>query len=267
VKAVLLTSSMARHAWVASTIATELDLVGVWQEQKTFQPERYAGSDDDLRVIREHFAARDAAEDRDFGGATTPMLQKGAVLRRVGGSGCNDPAEIRQMLALGPEVGLVFGTGILRSDVIRAFAGRLLNIHLGLSPYYRGAGTNFWPLVNREPEYVGATIHYIDEGIDSGPIVAHVRPEIRRDDDAHALGNRAIMAAAGALVRAARLQVQGRLAGVPQPGGGRVYYRKDFSAAAVRRARENFHTGMIDEYLARRAERDAALALVELPAA
>jgi len=258
---------MARHAWVASTLARELDLVGVWQEEKTFAPERNVVSGDDLEVIRAHFAARDAAEARDFGGDVVPKLSPSATLRRVGGNGCNAAAEIAAMMALRPDIGLVFGTGILKGDLIRAFGGRLLNIHLGLSPYYRGAGTNFWPLVNREPEYVGATIHYIDEGIDTGPIVAHVRPEIRPGDSGHDLGNRTIIAATGALARAAELHVAGRLRSVPQAGHGRVYYRKDFTAGAVRGAQENFRTGMIEEYLADRARRDAALSLVSLPAA
>ena len=266
-RAVLLTSSMARHAWVASTLARELDLVGVWQEEKTFVPERYAVSGDDLALIHAHFAARDAAEARDFGGDSIPTLAPGATLRRVGGNGCNAAAEVACMMALRPDVGLVFGTGILKDDVIRAFEGRLLNIHLGLSPYYRGAGTNFWPLVNRQPEYVGATIHYIDEGIDTGPMVAHVRPEIRPGDGGHDLGNRTIIAATRTLARAASLHVAGRLQGVPQAGAGRVYYRKDFNADSVRRAQDNFRTGMIEEYLADRARRDAALSLVALPPA
>jgi hypothetical protein len=265
IRAVVLTSSFPRHAWVASTLARQIDVVGVWQEQKTFEPERYAGSEDDLRVIREHFAARDAAEARDFGPDATPTLDGGAVLRRVGGNGCNDAGEIARITALGPDVGLVFGTGILKAPLIRALEGRLLNIHLGLSPYYRGAGTNFWPLVNREPEYVGATIHYIDEGIDTGPMVAHVRPEMRPGDGGHDLGNRTIVAATHVLARAAALHVAGRLRRVPQEGAGRIYYRKDFNADAVRRAQENFRTGMIEEYLADRARRDAALSLVALP--
>lgn len=265
-RAVLLTSSFPRHAWVASALAREMDLVGVWQEEKTFKPERYAGSDEDLRIIQAHFAARDEAEARDFGGDGTPVLAPGATLTRVGGNGCNDPGEIARMLALAPDVGLVFGTGILKAPLIQAFEGRLLNIHLGLSPYYKGAGTNFWPLVNREPEYVGATIHYIDEGIDTGPMVAHVRPEVEPGDGPHDLGNRTIKAAAATLARAAALHLDGRLRGVPQAGEGRTYYRKDFNAGAVRQMQANFADGMIAEYLADREARDARLTLLELPA-
>jgi hypothetical protein len=265
VRAILLTSTHRRHAWVASALARRLDLVGVWQEEKSFVPERYAGSDDDLDVIRRHFEERDASEHHHFGSTSDPVLAAGATLCRVPPGGCNEQAEVERMLALRPDVGLVFGTGILKDPVIGAFRGRLLNIHLGLSPYYRGAGTNFWPLVNREPEYVGATIHYIDAGIDTGPIVAHVRPDVTPADGPHDLGNRTIIAAAKALADAAAFHVAGVLQGVPQEGEGRTYYRKHFNAEAVRTLHHNFRTGMIAEYLSDRPRRDAALRLVSLP--
>jgi hypothetical protein len=140
--------------------------------------------------------------------------------------------------------------------------GRIINIHLGLSPYYRGAGTNFWPLVNREPEYVGATIHYLDAGIDTGPILAHARPRIDHGDGPHDIGNKTIVAAADALLEAATAHVAGQARAVPQTGGGRLYQRKDFNADAVRTLYRNFDTGMIDEYLAARVSRDAALCLI-----
>lgn len=263
-RAVFLTSTFPRHAWVATDLAGRLDLVGVWRETKTFVPERYAGTADDAAVIAAHFSARDAAEARDFGPAD-PVLDRGAVNCVVSGGGCSDPAQVARMEALAPDVALVFGTGILSGPVLEAFAGRLINIHLGLSPYYRGSGTNFWPLVNREPEYVGATIHYIDEGIDTGPLLAHVRSDPRGDDGPHDLGNRTIMAASAALARVADLHVQGRLRAVPQTGRGRLYQRRDFNADAVRRLHTQFETGMMPEYLANRAARDAALSLLQLP--
>jgi folate-dependent phosphoribosylglycinamide formyltransferase PurN len=264
VKAILLTSTFRRHQAVANHVATRCDLVGVWQETKTFVPERYAASADDHAVIQAHFDARDASEAAYFAADAGLTLDRGAVVRRVGGGGCNDAAEVAAMTALRPDVVLVFGTGILREALLSAFPGRLINIHLGLSPYYRGAGTNFWPLVNREPEYVGATIHYLDAGIDTGPILAHARPAIDAGDGPHDLGNKTIAAAARLLVDAADAHVHGRVTAVPQRGGGKLYRRKDFNADAVRRLIRNFETGMIDEYLGDRARRDAALDLVDL---
>ena len=262
-KAIMLTSTFRRHQFEANAVAEGCELAGVWQEEKTFRPERYATDADDEAVIQRHFAARDDSEARYFAADASLRLKPGVTHRQVAAGGCSDPAEVTLMAAARPDVVLVFGTGLLREPLLSAFDGRIINIHLGLSPYYRGAGTNFWPLVNREPEYVGATIHYLDAGIDTGPIISHARPLIERGDGPHDLGNKAIVAAAHALLRAAAAHVSGVAGAVPQSGGGRLYQRKDFNAGAVRSLYRNFESGMIDEYLAARHARDAALRLVQ----
>jgi hypothetical protein len=258
VKAIVLTSTMRRHCFVANTLAGVLDVVGVWQETKSFQPLSYADTPDDEAVIARHFDARQASEDRFFAGHEAVH----GPARTVPPGGCNDPAQVQGMRDLGPDVVLVFGTGLLKRPLLDQFPDRVLNIHLGLSPYYRGAGTNFWPLVNGEPEYCGATIHFMDEGVDSGPIVEHVRPDIQPGDGPHEIGNKTIVAAAASLGRAAAALEAGPLPATPQGREGRVYKRADFSADAVRRLYENFENGMIADYLAHRQARDAALSLV-----
>ena len=261
-RAILLTSTFRRHVFVANAIAAGCDLAGVWQEEKSFRPERYARDAADEEVIQRHFARRDASEARYFAADSAVRLDRGAVHRTIAAGACNEPGEVDLMTAAKPDAVLVFGTGILREPLLSAFEGRILNIHLGLSPYYRGAGTNFWPLVNREPEYVGATIHCLDAGIDTGPILSHARPLIEPGDGPHDLGNKTIGAAAQALLRAAAAHLSGAARAVPQWSGGRLYQRKDFSADAVRTMYENFDTAMIAEYLAERDSRDAALQLI-----
>lgn len=265
--AILLTGNHLRHLFVAHEIAKRLDLLGLWQEEKTFVPETYAGNADDLEVIRRHFAARDVSEKKFFSTGTSESLSQSLVHRRIQGGAVNQQDEIDAMIALQPDVLLVYGTGILKENIIRAFEGRILNIHLGLSPYYRGSGTNFWPLVNREPEYVGATIHYLDAGIDTGAILCHVRPEMKTQDGPHDLGNRTIIAAADGLIRAAEAHCKGSVRSVPQTGKGRLYQRKDFNADAVRTLYHNFKEGMITEYLGNKTMRDAKLSLVSLTSA
>jgi folate-dependent phosphoribosylglycinamide formyltransferase PurN len=257
-RAIVLTSTMRRHQFVANTLASRMEVACVWQEEKSFQPLRYAESAEDEAVIERHFAARDASEASRFAGHEAVL----APARRVGACGCNDGAEVDAMRALQPDVVLVFGTGLLKQPLIDAFPDRILNIHLGLSPYYRGAGTNFWPLVNGEPEFCGATIHFLDAGVDTGPVIAHVRPAIHHGDGPHDIGNETIVAAADALAAAAIAHTRRPLPGVPQSVDGRVYKRADFSAAAVERLYANFGAGMIDDYLRDRTARDAKVALV-----
>jgi methionyl-tRNA formyltransferase len=118
--------------------------------------------------------------------------------------------------------------------------------------------------VNDEPEYCGATIHYLDAGVDTGPIIAHVRPDIRPGDGPHEIGNKTIVAAATALADAASAFSTSPPAATPQTSAGRVYRRADFSAAAVRRLYDNFAAGMIERYLDEREQRDRALTLVRM---
>ena len=265
-RAIVLTSTMRRHQFVANYLAERLDVAGVWQEQKSFDPLRYAESPDDELVIQRHFAARDASEEAFFAehGTLKPRI---GIVTRVPSGGSNNARELERMRALAPDVVLVFGTSLLKQPLIDMFPRRIINIHLGLSPYYRGAGTNFWPLVNGEPEYCGATIHFLDAGVDSGPIIAHARPAIARGDGPHDVGNKAIVAAAGALADAALACADGPLPAVEQWQGGRIYRRADFSAAAVRRLYENFDNGMIDRYLLNQQARDARLQLITMPGA
>ena len=75
------------------------------------------------------------------------------------------------MKELNPTQILVYGTSIIKGELVNYFTGKILNLHLGISPYYRGSGTNYFPFVNNEPEYAGCTFMYLDHGIDTGEII------------------------------------------------------------------------------------------------
>jgi len=68
---------------------------------------------------------------------------------------------------------IVSGTRIVKKEILslRPEYG-VINMHTGLSPYYNGGPScTFWCLYNEDVEYIGATVMFIDEGIDSGNII------------------------------------------------------------------------------------------------
>ena len=75
-----------------------------------------------------------------------------------------------------------------------------INVHGGLLPEYRGGHVMQWALINGERE-TGVTLHYMDAGIDTGPIIAQQRFPIAATDDAAAVQNH-LMAAGQTLLRA-----------------------------------------------------------------
>ena len=64
----------------------------------------------------------------------------------------------------------VYGTSLLNNTILNNNK-KFVNIHLGLSPYYKGMACTLWPFYNKEPQYVGVTVHLLDNKIDNGPIL------------------------------------------------------------------------------------------------
>lgn len=86
-------------------------------------------------------------------------------------SSVND-AEARAALQRArPAVVVVNGTRIIGRETLRAVDAPFLNIHLGITPLYRGSHGGYWALAEGRADLVGATVHVVDEGIDTGDIV------------------------------------------------------------------------------------------------
>jgi folate-dependent phosphoribosylglycinamide formyltransferase PurN len=81
-----------------------------------------------------------------------------------------DSSEGRALVAsLRPDLAVHAGAGILRASVLEIPRLGTLNAHMGVLPYYRGMNVAEWARFNGDP--VGCSVHLVDGGIDTGPIV------------------------------------------------------------------------------------------------
>jgi len=198
---------------------------------------------------RWHLEARDQAE-ADFFGEVTSHLEDRTHPRRIPKGAINDPDEVARIIDLAPDLLICYGASLIRGALLDRFAGRFLNVHLGLSPWYRGSGTNVWPLIEGAPQMVGATFMHIDAGIDTGRILHQIRADIALGDSPHSIGNRLIrkMTATYADL-VAHFDALSDLPS-PDPTQGRLYKQADFDAEACARLYRNFRDGMIETHLA-----------------
>jgi folate-dependent phosphoribosylglycinamide formyltransferase PurN len=264
-RVVLLTGDGLRHAYVAQQLASGVSLVGVLCEAKApsvAQPQ--ALSQDDRATINRHFAERDEVEQRLLGDLRTPPLAElNSEWKKVSHGSANSREVHTWLKRLNPRFVVLFGTSVIKPPLLDEFEGRMINIHSGLSPYYRGGGTNFWPLYYGEPECVGTTIHLAEARIDAGPILAQVRPETDAADRIHELGTKALMAGVALVPRVLESWAANRCSARPQNiVNGRVCRRRDFTAAAVGKVWERLDRGMIGDYLRNLAQRQAKFPLV-----
>jgi len=80
---------------------------------------------------------------------------------------------------------------ILGSEAIELAPKGFINCHAGALPFYRGRNVLNWALINGEDRF-GVTVHYVDERIDTGDIIAQRFAAIAPEDDYQSLLNKAV---------------------------------------------------------------------------
>ena len=117
---------------------------------------------------------------------------------------------------LGADVGVVVAYGrILPRAVLEATRTGCVNVHASLLPRWRGAAPIQWSIVNGDPE-TGVTLMQMDEGMDTGPILATATTVIERNDDAASLSERLSGLGAELLREELARYVAGELVPTPQ---------------------------------------------------
>lgn len=135
------------------------------------------------------------------------------------------PAKVRtrefadELRALDAEVGVVVAYGrILPRAVLDAPRAGCVNVHASLLPRWRGAAPIQWSIV-RGDEETGVTLMQMDEGMDTGPILATATTSIRPDDDAATLSHRLSKMGAALLRTELPKYLKGELSPRPQKDG------------------------------------------------
>lgn len=118
---------------------------------------------------------------------------------------------IEVMEALNPDLFVLAGyMRILGESIVRHFKGRIINIHPALLPSFAGLHAP-----SKALEYgvkiAGCTVHFVDTGVDSGPVIIQRCVPVMEDDDEDSLAARILLQEHGALPEAVKLFCEERL--------------------------------------------------------
>ncbi|HEX6534319.1 MAG TPA: methionyl-tRNA formyltransferase [Gemmatimonadaceae bacterium] len=178
-------------------------------------------------------AARLADDEHEIVGVvprttpTSPALQQwalewGAPVLRF--ASCNEPASVAMVRALGAELGVsVAYDQILRAPARAATTHGVVNLHAGMLPRYRGRNVINWAIINGETE-IGVTAHWVDDGIDSGDIIAQRALPIALDDDYGAVLARVVATIPGMAAEVVSAIARGTAPRVPQDESRATYF-------------------------------------------
>lgn len=141
----------------------------------------------------------------------------------------------------------VFGTSLIKGSLLKMGKHGIVNLHGGLSPHYRGADCTFWALYNGEPDQVGCTLHFINEGIDTGKLIAHISPEIKATDDELTLFWRAVQDSATVYASLMDKFEQGGSLGQLQTEKGSLYQVKDRELIHEQKLNTLLESGLLEK--------------------
>ncbi len=175
-KITVFTSNQPRHLSLIRSLAAVSDSCYAVIEGNTVFPGKIADFFKKSDVMQDYFAHVMAAEKSIFGeiGFLGDNVQ--SLYLKSGDLNFVERAVLEP--ALDSDIYVVFGAsyikGWLVDDLVQS---RAINIHMGVSPYYRGSSCNFWALYDNNPHLVGSTIHMLSKGLDSGGMLFHALPE------------------------------------------------------------------------------------------
>lgn len=137
----------------------------------------------------------------------------------------NDPSFVKVIKELAPDLIIVNGTRVISAATLAEIKCPIINVHVGITPLYRGVHGAYWALANNDQANCGVTVHAIDKGIDTGAILAQGTIEVSKKDNFITYPYLQFEKAIELVKKVVPAVLSGTAAYLPKPGGlSRLWY-------------------------------------------
>lgn len=248
-KVLLLTGSHPRHLYVVNKLA-QLGVVAahIMEKRGAFVPQPPTNLDEiDRKNFIRHFADRDEAEHRHFTGNDTVNVEVPTL--EVSRVSLNSIETIEWVCSQSFDLAISYGVHMLSKELLEVMPEHSWNIHGGLSPWYKGNTTLFWPFFMLRPNWAGMTIHRLSARLDAGDIVHHAVPELADGDGLHDVACKAVAQAAEDLVQIIQTIPLKEIQYTPQKGNGKLWVGTDWMPQHLRFVYNTYQNDIVDQFL------------------
>ena len=179
-KVTLFTSNNHRHNYLINLLSNICDELWVVQECKALFTGKIDDKHQNKNIIEKYFIkvleAQNTIFKKEFVNKNNKNIK---TLPILAGELSNLSLSYLDDF-LKSDIYVVFGSSYIKGELINfLIKQKAINIHAGISPYYRGADCNFWALYDDNPHLVGSTIHLLSKGLDSGPMLYHAMSNLK----------------------------------------------------------------------------------------
>ena len=215
------------------------------------------------KKIKEYFLYRDKIEDDFFFDYVQSVNEPKKIIKCKKGEFNFKEKILNKIEKSKPDLIISYGCSLIREKLINKYSNKFLNIHLGLSPYFKGVGSNFWAYIQNKPELIGSTIMMIDPGIDSGRIIHQLRTKIFMRDNFHIISARLIRDTVFALIKVIKNFKKIKSYNQWDSNISHTFYKKDFNDSKINVFDKINHAKLLNKYIKNKKKRDSKFKLIK----
>ena len=120
------------------------------------------------------------------------------------------------------------------------------NLHIGDPEYYRGSSCNFWPIYQKKLNHLSATIHRIDQNIDTGEILSRQAVTLQKSDNEQTLLLKPLILGTKLMIKIIKQWQGGLLQSFPQNKTGKLYKKADFNPEVILKFKQMVESGELN---------------------
>ena len=178
----LFTSNKSRHNYLIDLLSKIAHKLFVVQETENLLSGMSSNYYSKSLLMKKYFEKVNKAQSVFFGNPSVKNFNSNIDILSIAPGNLSNYSISSLKRFLQSDVYIVFGSSYIKGDLVNFLVkNKTINIHMGVSPYYRGTACNFWALYDDNPHLVGATIHLLSKGLDSGPMLYHAMSNIKND--------------------------------------------------------------------------------------
>lgn len=245
---ILITGNQNRHLSIVAEIIDNYDVTWIRYRRKLV-PQASEKSSEFLKI---HLKQLVSDEKAAIGNYTLEDLENKSNIKQIIDVSGIDEFNQKSFQLLKKNISdekatLIYGSGIIKEKLMSILPKPLVNIHGGISPYFKGSSTLLYTLALCQPELLGITVHEIDSGIDSGDIYCHLLPNLKSGmspTEMFAACQKILIEKISEVVSDI---VNGKLKSSRQPKYGRTFMERDYREAILKTVYDMYRKGAYDE--------------------
>lgn len=178
-KITIFTSNNSRHNYLINLMSEICNELYVVQENNTIFPGVVPGHYKPTDIMNKYFSSVREAQSKIFDDTYIKKFKNMNIMPMKSGDLNNCSLKFLKDF-LKSDFYIVFGSSYIKGELVDFLVKKkAINLHMGISPYYRGNDCNFWALYDNNPHLVGSTVHLLTKGLDSGPIIYHALSKLK----------------------------------------------------------------------------------------